>query len=83
MLAPKDNRQAAVASALDRFAHDHGVDRSIAAYSWLTDHPAGIIPIIGSQNPKRIDAAVKALDVNWDRKQWYDVFVAARGEALP
>jgi predicted oxidoreductase len=46
-------------------------------------HPAGIIPIIGSQTPARIAEGAAALTVRWTRTDWYAVLVAARGERLP
>lgn len=83
LATPKSARDKAIASALDVIADRHVVSRSVAAYSWLMAHPAGIIPIIGSQNPARISEACKALDVAWPRADWYAVLVAARGERLP
>ena len=76
-------RDLAVADALDRVAEQAGVSRSVAAYSWLMAHPAGIVPIIGSQQPERIAEGATALSVRWTREDWYAVLVAARGEALP
>ena len=55
----------------------------VAAYSWLMAHPAGIIPIIGSQNPARIAEGAQALTMRWTRTEWYAVLVAARGVPLP
>ncbi len=46
-------------------------------------HPAGIIPIIGSQQAERIAEGAAALKVRWTRQDWYAVLVAARGEPLP
>jgi predicted oxidoreductase len=80
LLAPESARDIAVAEALDAV---HAEDRSVAALSWLMAHPAGIVPILGTQKPERIAAAAKALDVRWNREQWYAVLVAARGERLP
>jgi predicted oxidoreductase len=80
LLSPETSRDAAVASALDAV---HATDRSVAALSWLMAHPAGIVPILGTQRPERIAAAAKALEVRWNRQQWYAVLVAARGERLP
>ena len=76
-------RDLAVAEALDAVAAKAGVSRSIAAYSWLMAHPAGIVPIIGSQQPERIAEAAPALTVRWTRTDWYAVLVAARGVPLP
>ena len=83
LLAPTAPRDIAVAAALDDFAKAQGISRDIAAYSWLMAHPAGIIPIIGSQNPARIAEGVQAAAIQWSRKDWYAVLVAARGEKLP
>lgn len=83
LLAPRTKRDLAVAAELDRVAAAQGTSRSVAAYSWLMAHPAGIVPIIGSQNPDRICEAMQALSMRWTREDWYAVLVAARGERLP
>lgn len=80
---PVTPREQAVAQALDSVAAAHGVSRAVAAYSWLMVHPAGIVPIIGSQRPERIKEAASALKTSWSRAEWYAVLVAARGEKLP
>ena len=83
LAAPVSARDMAVAAELDRVASAQGVSRTVAAYSWLMAHPAGIIPIIGSQKAERIAEAAQALRVRWNRTDWYAVLVAARGERLP
>jgi len=83
LATPETARDLAVSAALDDVAANRGVSRTVAAYSWLMAHPAGIIPIIGSQNPARIAEGAAALSVQWSREEWYGVLVAARGERLP
>lgn len=83
LAAPETARDKAVAAALDIVAEAQGVSRTACAYSWLMAHPAGIIPIIGSQNAGRIAEGAAALSVRWTRTDWYAVLVAARGERLP
>ncbi len=83
LTAPETPRDKAVAAALDTAAQAQGVSRTVAAYSWLMAHPAGIIPIIGSQNAGRIAEGTAALSVRWTRQDWYAVLIAARGERLP
>lgn len=83
LAAPETSRDKAVAAALDVVAEAQGVSRTVASYSWLMAHPAGIIPIIGSQNAARIAEGAAALTVRWTRTDWYAVLVAARGERLP
>jgi predicted oxidoreductase len=83
LAAPETARDKAVAAALDAVAKAQGVSRTVAAYSWLMAHPAGIIPIIGSQNATRIAEGAAAQTVRWTRTDWYAVLVAARGVPLP
>lgn len=83
LASPESDRDKAVAAELDRVAAQHGVSRSVAAYSWLMAHPAGIVPIIGSQQAERIVEGMQSLKVRWNRTDWYAVLVAARGERLP
>lgn len=83
LASPQSERDKAVANELDRIAAENGISRTVAAYSWLMAHPAGIIPIVGSQRPERVAESMIALDVRWSRQDWYAVLVAARGERLP
>jgi predicted oxidoreductase len=80
---PQSERDKNVAAALDAMAKAKNISRTVAAYSWLMAHPAGIVPIIGSQQSDRIAESAKAIDVRWSREDWYSVLVAARGERLP
>ncbi len=82
--APGDDVQAKrVCVELDAQATRYGVSRSAAAYAWSMAHPAGIIPIVGSQQVHRIREAADAYQVVWNRADWYRVLVAARGTASP
>ncbi len=80
---PTNKREQDVADALDSVAKAQGVSRTAAAYSWIMTHPAGAIPIVGSQRAARITEAADAFKVRWTRTQWYDVLVASRQEPLP
>lgn len=80
---PTNAREQAVAAALDVVAHMQGVSRTAAAYAWVMAHPAGVIPIVGSQQASRIAEAADALNVTWTRAEWYQVLVASRQEQLP
>lgn len=83
LAAPADERARAVAAKLDKVASAQGVSRTVAAFAWLMAHPAGIVPIVGSQQANRIKEAALATQVRWTREEWYAVLVAARGERLP
>jgi predicted oxidoreductase len=78
-----DERAQRVCAELDRQAQRCDISRAAATYAWIMAHPAGIIPIVGSQQASRIRAAAAAHKVAWTRADWYRVLVAARGVALP
>ncbi|MES3098590.1 aldo/keto reductase [Sphingomonas faeni] len=80
---PADAHSAAIAAALDRKAAETGASRAATAYSWIMAHPVRAIPIVGTQNPARIAELAQAFAITWTRQDWYDVLIAARGEALP
>lgn len=68
---------------LDAVARERGVSRIVVALAWLLLHPAGIVPIVGTTNPARIEEATKAVELKLTREEWYRLLIAARGEALP
>jgi len=80
---PTTPREHEVAAALDTVAQAQSVSRTTAALSWIMAHPAGPIPIVGSQNVERIRESADALKVEWTRAAWYEVLVASRQEPLP
>ena len=78
-----DERAQRVCAELDGQAQRFGVSRTAATYAWIMAHPAGIVPIVGSQQASRIREAADAYQAVWSRADWYRVLVASRGVALP
>jgi predicted oxidoreductase len=68
---------------MDELAREHSVSRTCIALAWLLRHPSGIIPIVGTVRPERIADAVKSTTLTLTREQWYSLYVAARGRAMP
>ncbi len=68
---------------LNQMAAEKGVTPDVIALSWVLRHPAGIQPIIGTTRPDRIQAATQALELRLTHEEWYQLFIAARGHALP
>jgi aryl-alcohol dehydrogenase-like predicted oxidoreductase len=79
----EDDRVTRVKAALATHGALFGVGIAATAYAWVLAHPAGITPIVGSQNPVRIAEAADAFKVSFTRAQWYDILVASMGENLP
>ena len=75
----------AVEAALmcDRIAAEQGVERSAVLLAWALRHPAGVVPIIGTQQVERIRECARAVEVELTRDEWYEILVAGRGEPMP
>ena len=76
-------RTARVVKKLDGIAQTQEVCRASVALAWIMVHPAGIIPIIGTQQCERITQSAEALDVTLTRTQWNEILVASQGYDLP
>lgn len=71
------------AALVAELANGFAVSPEAIVLAWLMRHPVGLQPVIGSTNPQRIAACAQARDVHLDRDTWYQLYVAARGVALP
>jgi predicted oxidoreductase len=76
-------RTEGVLPLLDEYAKSCGVTRAVLALAWLLKHPSGIMPIVGSTNPRHIRDAARATEIALSREEWYRLLTAARGEPLP
>lgn len=69
--------------ALNRIAADQGVDRGAVAVAWLMAHPAGILPVMGTNALPRIRALSDALKVKLSREDWFELYSSAEGREVP
>ncbi|MGH4028823.1 aldo/keto reductase [Actinomycetota bacterium Odt1-20B] len=83
--ASADDRDAPAARLVAELAERKGTTPETILLWWLRRHPARIAPVIGSSRPERIlacrDAAVREPDLG--HEEWYELWIAARGERLP
>lgn len=52
-------------------------------FAWVLKHPSNPVALIGSGNISRVKAALGALSLQMNQEQWYRVWVAAKGFAVP
>jgi aryl-alcohol dehydrogenase-like predicted oxidoreductase len=81
--SPKGEQEGRVIDTLTAIATRLGVDVSVAAIAFTMRHQANVIPIIGTQSPARICAAVAACDIDFTARDFYDVIEAWRGVPMP
>lgn len=77
-----DNVKQTAALVAD-LASSKGVSKEAVVLGWLMRHPAGIQPVIGTIRPDRIQACQEALSIEMTREEWYALFTASRGRAMP
>lgn len=86
--APDDNPRKAqidrtLAALREMGPSYNGATPTQLAIAWLLRHPAGIVPLVGSNNPAHIQEAAGAAQISLSRTDWYKLWVAARGERVP
>lgn len=70
-------------SKLDAFGAARGVDAAAVAVAWLLAHPAGILPVMGTNAPDRIARLGDACNLDMSREDWFDLYTAAIGQEVP
>lgn len=80
---PGHARRIQLRDTIDLIAREHDVSRAVVAIAWLLKHPAGIMPIVGSADPRNIKAMTRAIDLDLSREEWYSLMESAMGERLP
>ncbi|WP_460790338.1 aldo/keto reductase [Nocardioides maradonensis] len=82
---PTEQGDKVVAQVVRRLADAYGTSAETVLLWWLQQHPAGIVPVIGTTDPGRIaacrDAATQPSPLT--HEEWYELWVTARGERLP
>jgi predicted oxidoreductase len=81
---PKRDQIARTVAALRELADAYdGATPTQLALAWLLRHPAGIVPLVGSNDPEHIREAAGAARIELSRTDWYALWVASRGERVP
>ncbi len=78
-----DQRFAPLRDALKVIADQQSVDISAVAVAWLLKHPAGILPVMGTNNLDRIKNLGNATKLTLSREQWFYLYEAANGHEVP
>ncbi|UXH45904.1 aldo/keto reductase family oxidoreductase [Rossellomorea vietnamensis] len=58
-----------------------GIDQVL--YAWLLNHPAKIMPIVGSGKKERIQHAIDSLSIQLDHDQWFEILQTSMGHDVP
>lgn len=81
---PKANTQIInLRNRLDIIAAEQHVGADAVAIAWLLRHPAGILPVLGTNSLDRIARLSEATKVDIDRETWYELYTLACGHEVP
>ncbi len=72
-----------VRAALQPIAARLGASLATLAYAWILRHPSRPHVITGSGRIDGLREAVAALDVSLDAEDWYAIWTAGAGHAVP
>jgi predicted oxidoreductase len=75
----RDQRIAAVANIL---AEKYQVKPEQILLAWLLQHPAGIVPVVGTSKMERIPVAAAALNVHMTSEEWFMLWCASTGQEV-
>lgn len=79
----QDAQAVRVRAQLEALGAQHSVSVATMAYAWLLRHPARPVPITGSSRIEGMREAVAALDITLSAEDWYSVWQASTGHAVP
>jgi predicted oxidoreductase len=82
-LATGEGVAPALLTVLDDLARREEVDRATVALAFVLCAPASPVAIVGTQQPDRLHAATRALQVHLDRADCYRIIEASEGVPLP
>ncbi|MGB1281337.1 MAG: aldo/keto reductase [Schleiferiaceae bacterium] len=74
---------AALIEELKKWADEFGTTPQVIALAWLMQHPAGILPVIGTTKEDHLVKSKEALSIKLDRQQWYSIYQASTGVRIP
>ena len=73
----------ALLDKLTAIGASQGCDASEVAVAWLLAHPAGILPVMGTNNLDRIASLGDAFKIEIDRETWFVLYEMALGHEVP
>lgn len=74
--------QGEVVHKLQSLQQKYKVSESQLLYAWLLKHPSTIFPVMGTTKPERIVEGVKAINIDLDRQDWFEMLKIATGKEV-
>jgi len=79
----KNERIQRVKKTLEKLSQKYNADTDTIALAWVLKLPSKPFPVLGTGKAERVQSAVKALDLELELQDWYELLEASRGEPVP
>lgn len=79
----ESEKKVRIKKELTNLSKKYNATESQLLLAWLYQHPAQIIPVIGTTNKERIIEAVSAQKIVLDTEDWFALLVASQGHKVP
>lgn len=84
LLQPSDDKGERVLRALQQVAQESAADNiEQVVYAWVRALPCRPVPLLGTSKIERVASAVKGAEIALTREQWYAIWEASNGAAVP
>jgi len=68
---------------LNKLCEKYNVKEDQLLLAWILKHPTKIHPVIGTTNVNRIQNAQKAIEIELELEDWFELLIASQGHAVP
>jgi predicted oxidoreductase len=82
ILDPEDERSRRVMAMAQILGERYNAGFDQVLLAWLMQHPAGILPVLGTTRADRIKDAMRAADIRMSREEWFMLLRASTGHEV-
>ena len=72
-----------MSKVVNRLCEEYDAADDQILLAWLMKHPACMHPVVGTTEPKRLERAVKAVEIDLKITDWFQLLEAATGKRVP
>lgn len=81
ILSPKNERELSLKNELIQIANEMNINLiEKIAYAWLLNHPAKIIPVVGTTKLERLKNVINSMEIKMTTEQWFRIYTATKGK---
>jgi predicted oxidoreductase len=78
-----DEQSQRIKKMANELASKYGVSDDIILLAWILKHPAGILPVCGTSDKKRLMNLMQATTVEMELQDWFALWTASAGNDVP